>query len=142
MSFYSHAQIPRYTGQGKKKTSGRKSGAKVTRASAGGHAACPERPPACGPPPGAGSPPGAGPPPGHWVPAGPGPACACLRSHMIKSWCHDTKSHPTLNYYPGENRTALVLKRVVDFTGRLPRCLKKKLKIFIFLLSGWSCTYS
>lgn len=31
MSFYSHAQIPRYKGQGKKKTSGRKAGAKVTR---------------------------------------------------------------------------------------------------------------
>lgn len=30
MSFYSHAQIPRYKGQGKKKTSGQKSGAKVT----------------------------------------------------------------------------------------------------------------
>ena len=31
MSFYSHAQIPRYKGQGKKKTSGQQSGAKVTR---------------------------------------------------------------------------------------------------------------
>lgn len=30
MSFYSHAQIPRYQGQGKKKTSGQESGAKVT----------------------------------------------------------------------------------------------------------------
>lgn len=30
MSFYSHAQIPRYKGQGKKKTSGQKSGDKVT----------------------------------------------------------------------------------------------------------------
>lgn len=31
MSFYSHAQIPRYKGQGKKKTSGQKSGGdKVT----------------------------------------------------------------------------------------------------------------
>lgn len=30
MSFYSHAQIPRYKGQGKK-TSGQKSGDKVTR---------------------------------------------------------------------------------------------------------------
>lgn len=30
MSFYSHAQIPRYKGQGKKKTSEQKSGDKVT----------------------------------------------------------------------------------------------------------------
>lgn len=30
MSFYSHAQIPRYKGQGKKKRSGQKSGDKVT----------------------------------------------------------------------------------------------------------------
>ena len=30
MSFYSHAQIPRYKGQGKKKTSGQKAGDKVT----------------------------------------------------------------------------------------------------------------
>lgn len=30
MSFYSHAQIPRYKGQGKKKTIGQKPGDKVT----------------------------------------------------------------------------------------------------------------
>lgn len=39
MSFYSHAQIPRYKGQGKKKTSGQKSGAKVTCMRAEGRAA-------------------------------------------------------------------------------------------------------
>lgn len=44
MSFYSHAQIPRYTGQGKKKTSGQKSGAKVTRVRAEGAAPVPGRP--------------------------------------------------------------------------------------------------
>lgn len=40
MSFYSHAQIPRYKGQGKKKTSGQKSGAKVTRERAKERVAC------------------------------------------------------------------------------------------------------
>lgn len=51
MSFYSHAQIPRYKGQGKKKTSGQKSGAKVTCMRAEGRAAC-GADPAVGPPPG------------------------------------------------------------------------------------------
>lgn len=51
MSFYSHAQIPRYKGQGKKKPSRRKSGAKVTRGGRGGERPGPGRPPAsCGPP--------------------------------------------------------------------------------------------
>lgn len=40
MSFYSHAQIPRYRGQGKKKTSGQKPGAKVTARGRGERAAC------------------------------------------------------------------------------------------------------
>lgn len=42
MSFYSHAQIPRYKGQGKKKTSGQKSGDKVTCMRAEEKAACAE----------------------------------------------------------------------------------------------------
>lgn len=135
MSFYSHAQIPRYTGQGKKKTSGQKSGAKVTRVRAEGAAPEPGRP---------GSASAASGGPGL---RGPGVSSLCRR-HSVSSqnmtavgW-HRTTSDLTSSFYLGENHTVVVENYALSFILRIPCFLAIKKVVNVYFLNGSSCVYS
>lgn len=120
MSFYSHAQIPRYTGQGKKKTSGQKSGAKVTRVRAGRALLAP---------------PAVGLVPWAWGQFAFQTALCLSSQNMTAVGWRRTTSNLTSSFYLGENHTVVVENYALSLILRIPWFLAIKKVVNVYFLN-------